>query len=636
MAYNFNENYFMASMPFISNNPDIRQPQLEAYTKIYQYFSSPNYEDRNALVILPTGVGKTGVIGLAPFQICKKRTLVITPGTTIRDTVLESLNPINPDNFWYKRKVFSNTVFLPNVIEYDGTDTPIEVLESANIVILNIHKLQSRLDSSLLNRVNSDFFDFIIIDEAHHSVASTWVECINFFKDAKVLKLTGTPFRTDNEPLVGKLIYKYPLSRAMSNNYVKSLSNIQYLPDSLKLTIDNDSSKLYTVEELYALGLRDQDWVSRSVALSEDCSESIVKSSIEHLNDKKLGSSVPHKIIAIACSIEHAKQIAALYQKHGIKTAIVHSDLTPEEKNIAFKNIENHRVEAVIHVAMLGEGYDHIYLSVAAIFRPFRSELPYTQFIGRILRYIPEGNAKDNVGVVISHRHLYLDKLWEKYKKEIQESEIISSLIPYDDLLDDIFDTPKDPSGEPTPRDPVDLGNIIQSQTHTLKVEDYLTTALIKKSREDDEKMKEQIRKIIEIMPNITEDQAKLFIQQSQSSPTLGRPDLLYKSKKKDLDVLIREEFVPHFIEKYGIDKDGDDLKGCGLFNGKYWWIPNKLNKSKGANAAMLAMYYNSTLKDKIGLSRNNWTQSDYEIVYNSLDSLNELIEGFLKRYYNK
>lgn len=31
---------------------------------------------------------------------------------------------------------------MPKVIEYDGKETPNEVLNAANIVILNIHKLQ--------------------------------------------------------------------------------------------------------------------------------------------------------------------------------------------------------------------------------------------------------------------------------------------------------------------------------------------------------------------------------------------------------------------------------------------------------------------------------------------------------------
>jgi len=42
-----------------------------------------------------------------------------------------------------------------------------------------------------------------IIDEAHHSTASTWVECLQYFSHAKVVKLTGTPYRPDGEKIVG-------------------------------------------------------------------------------------------------------------------------------------------------------------------------------------------------------------------------------------------------------------------------------------------------------------------------------------------------------------------------------------------------------------------------------------------------
>ncbi|UZQ49565.1 DEAD/DEAH box helicase [Clostridium kluyveri] len=254
MAFNYNSNYFIASFPNIYGNKSLRSPQIEVYDEIKKYFNS-DYQNRNALVVLPTGVGKTGVIGLAPYGICKKRVLIITPWTIIRDTVLDSLNPDYYDNFWLKRNVFKVKAQLPNIIEYNGKETTYEVLNAANIVILivilNVQKLQSRLDSSLIKLVPSDFFDMIIIDEAHHSTAKTWIECVNYFDKARVLKLTGTPFRTDKKENNGELIYKYPLSRAMYNSFVKILQNIKYVPDELRLTIDGDVSKEYTIEEIY-------------------------------------------------------------------------------------------------------------------------------------------------------------------------------------------------------------------------------------------------------------------------------------------------------------------------------------------------------------------------------------------------
>lgn len=635
----FNENYFLETSCNIKDNSMLREPQIEAYYKSLEYFSNEP-EQRNALIVLPTGVGKTGVMGLLPFGLCKKRTLIITPGTTIRDTVIDSLNPANPENFWYKRNIIEKGFILPSLVEYEGSDTPTEVLDAANIVVLNVQKLQSRLNSTLIKRVPNDFFDLIIIDEAHHSTATTWVETIRYFKDAKIIKLTGTPFRTDGDQIVGKLIYKYPLSRAMYNGYVKSLSNLEYLPDELFLTLDDNTSKLYTVDEILDMGLRDSEWITRSVAYSPTCSEKIVDKSISELNIKRENSNIPHKIIAIACSITHAKQIQQLYLDKGMIATIIHSELQPSDKAQAFKDIDNHRVDVVINVAMLGEGYDHPYLTIAAIFRPFRNELPYTQFIGRVLRYIPEGSANDNIAIIISHHHLYLDKLWIKYKKEIQESEIIKALKNYEEEIDNSLDDLDSTSSSRGPQNVDKLGDVQESISHNIVRDDYLTTELIKKSKEEEEKFKIQL-KIIQETLGISEEKAKILIKQSQTanSGMLSRPDLLYKNNKKGLNNRIQEEIIPQLIEKHNIDKDGIDIKDSGLFIGPLFWsIPNRIVNGKypGKNAAMLAIYINTYLKDKIGLPRQNWTDSDYKNAFIHLDTLVDFIDSKLKIYYNK
>lgn len=494
MAFVYNHNYFMASMPNLYGNQSLRLPQVEAYRMVNEYFNS-DYDNRNALIVLPTGVGKTGVIGLAPYGISKGRVLIITPWTTIRDTVLESLNPENYDNFWLKRKVLNSKLLLPNVIEYSGSDTTYGVLSASNIVILNVQKLQGRLDSSLINIVSKDFLDMIIIDEAYHSTARTWIECVNYFESVKVLKLTGTPFRTDGEEISGQLIYKYPLSRAMHNGFVKSLENIIYVPEKLKLTIDKDETKEYSIDEIYEMNLRDIDWVTRSVAYSKSCSEKVVDESIRPLKRKTINSNIPHKIIAIACSIPHAKQICGLYESKGLAVALMHSELNECEKKKVFKDIENHRVQVVVNVAMLGEGYDHPYLSITAIFRQFRNELPYTQFIGRILRTISDEGVKanDNIGQIVSHKHLELDNLWERYKIEIQESEIIGKLKDYDSVLDEEID---DGVEKGVSVKGIDVGDASDYGRGSLLIETYLDTEITRKAKEEDDKTKEKIEQI--------------------------------------------------------------------------------------------------------------------------------------------
>ena len=195
--FRYNENYFFEAEPNILENTNLREPQIQAYYHAYEHFRYKK-KDTHAVIVLPTGVGKTGVMALLPYAISEGRVLIITPQTVIRDTVIEELNPDVHDNFWLKRKIFNNVDDLPVVIEFGGKKTNQAALESANIVIVNVQKLQERLDSSPLNFLPDNFFDMIIIDEAHHSTAKTWVETTQFFSSAKVVKITGTPFRTEN------------------------------------------------------------------------------------------------------------------------------------------------------------------------------------------------------------------------------------------------------------------------------------------------------------------------------------------------------------------------------------------------------------------------------------------------------
>jgi superfamily II DNA or RNA helicase len=625
----YNEHYFEMANPCIYDNNQLREPQIQGYYKVYEHFIVRNKKRTHAIVVLPTGVGKTGLMGLLPFHICEGRALIITPQLTIKDAVVDSLDPENPESFWYKRKIFNRVHETPTLVEFER-GIKREILDVANIVVLNIHKLQARLNSSPLNYLPKDYFDMIIIDEAHHSTANTWVETINHFDKAKVVKLTGTPIRTDGVELAGELVYKYKLSQAMAKGYVKSLRNIEYVPEQLLLTIDKDETKQYTVEELLALGLRDEDWIRRSVAYSRECSESVVTESLKLLENKRRdGSKVPHKIIAVACSIDHAEQIKQLYVEKGYRAEVIHSRQTPEVQNEIKQDIENHRLDVIIHVAMLGEGYDHPYLSVAAIFRPFRNELPYEQFIGRVLRVIPENEVEktdDNIADVVSHHNLQLAELWEKYKIELQESEVIKHL--QDENLPD--DSGESSNGASSGADIIPLGLAKEQGTGTLTTDTYLNTELIKKQKEEERKQKESIDKLQELL-HIDYEQALAIYNQTRTKDTAAfkRPDLYFANRKKNLDDQIREILVPQLITKFHINQSEKNLADCRLFNGKYAWIKSKATN----NGAMLAMYFNTYLRSEIGKKREEWKVSDFDIAFEKLAVAEEFVEKILIEY---
>lgn len=615
------KDYFQTTEVNILTNVELREPQIEAYVEAYNHFAT-NKEDTHAIIVLPTGCGKTGLISILPYGISEGRVLIIAPQLTILDTIEESLDSGSANNFWSKRGIIKNPNDLPVVVKYEGRETRSEHLEQANIVLANIQKLQARNEMALLNQYDSDFFDMIIIDEAHHSEARTWIENLQHFSKAKVVKITATAYRTDGKRLVGQLIYKYKLSQAMSQGYVKSLEKFDFIPDDPQFTIEDDD-KLYSLEEV--LELKDEDWISRSVTLSDDCKKSIVDESLKLFNEKKYGTTVPHKIIAAASSISEAKKIALMYQKAGVRAIAIYNDMPNREE--AFSDIENHRVDVVVNVSMMGEGYDHKYLSIAAIFRPFRSLLPYEQFIGRILRAIPQDEIKkdtDNIGSVVSHKLLYLDGLWNYYKEQIQESNFIKELTDINlwEGENEPIESEKGNIIEP------DFGMVIETGAGRLEHEIYMDGHYIQEAnriRKERDKKKLELIKLL----NISEDRAEqILAQQESSSSEFKRPDIILKQRKKVTDNNIKQVIVPELLVVAGLDNNGDELRNFKFFQDRrYKWISQKSQ----TNGGMLAIYLNTYLKNEIGRKREEWSNDDYARAAKLLEQQAEYLKNFFK-----
>ncbi|MGC8733179.1 MAG: DEAD/DEAH box helicase family protein, partial [Halothiobacillaceae bacterium] len=68
--------FFNTTRPFIQGNPNLRDPQVEGWFRTRQHFR--NSTD-HAILQIPVGCGKTGLMVLLPFEIAQGRVLVIAP-----------------------------------------------------------------------------------------------------------------------------------------------------------------------------------------------------------------------------------------------------------------------------------------------------------------------------------------------------------------------------------------------------------------------------------------------------------------------------------------------------------------------------------------------------------------------------
>ena len=404
--------FFIDTPAEIEENTNLRDPQRDAYVRAAAFFQDGG---KTALIQLPVGCGKSGLAAILPFGIARGRVLIIAPNLTIKDELLKSLDITNKQKcFWRRMRVLDDKAMVSGPYVCTLESGNITVCEKSHIVLTNIHQLATNVDK-WLTRFPADFFDMIIVDEAHHGAAASWKRVFEKFPNAKVANLTATPFRSDRQELEGELIFRYPFKSASLKGYIKRLRASYAAPTELTFTVDGEQ-KTFTLEQV--LAMKEEEWFSRGVALSDPCNVSIVNNSLEKLEQLRQ-SGTKHQLIAVACSINHAQRIRSLYKERGYSAAIIHSKQEPEEQQATIRDLLNGTLDCIVQVQMLGEGFDHPKLSVAAIFRPFRSLAPYIQFVGRILRVIVQNdpNHPDNYGHIVTHVGLNLDEQLKRFKQ---------------------------------------------------------------------------------------------------------------------------------------------------------------------------------------------------------------------------
>jgi superfamily II DNA or RNA helicase len=417
--------FFLTSPANIESNDALREPQKEAHRHARRHFAE---NSDPAILQIPVGGGKTGVMATLPFGIANGRTLIITPNLTILKGVAAALDITTPNCFFRARKILKSFNNGPYRAILNGRNANIHDCIRSHFVVTNIQQLASSADR-WLPQFPDGFFDMILVDEGHHNVADSWRKVFARFPDAKVISLTATPFRSDGEALVGTPIYRYTYASAMVNGYIKRLHAINVAPQQIEFTYRNDQRR-HTLEEV--LALREEAWFRRGIALAPECNRHIVEASIRRCLMMREQNGFHHQVIAAACSVDHARQVRSIYEKFGFRAAEIHSDMAEEEREVVLNALRDNRLDCIVQVQMLGEGFDHPRLSVAAIFRPFRSLSAYIQFIGRIMRVNHESEPQhpDNEGFIISHVGLNNDARWQDFREiELADQQMFHELL---------------------------------------------------------------------------------------------------------------------------------------------------------------------------------------------------------------
>ncbi|WP_027171563.1 DEAD/DEAH box helicase family protein [Methylobacterium sp. 10] len=476
---------FETRTPAVEGNQLIRAPQREAFARIAEFAAET---DREAGVVLPVGCGKSGTIALAPFAFRSRRTLVVAPNLHIAQQLHNTFDPAKDDMFYRIRNVLNGGPW-PELVEIRGTTANRSDLDVAEIVVTNIQQLQGA-GNRWLTSLPNDFFDLILFDEGHHNVAQSWDALKAAFPAARVLNFSATPMRADGQIMAGRIIYSYPVARAIREGYVKRLKAVVLNPRTLRYVRREDGQEIEVdLEEVRRLGEDDADF-RRSIVTSTETLNTIVDASIRELDRLRRESSNTNlKIIASALNYEHCRQIVEAYRARTRRADFVHSREEGTANARVLRRLENNELDVIVQVRKLGEGFDHPPLAVAAVFSMFGNLSPFVQFVGRIMRVVTQNAPNDavNRGVVVFHAGANCAQRWTDFQTYTNaDQEFFDELLPMEGLD---FTNRNEIEVEPVPRDLNEGMDVrFQSEVHIQEIplieEDEEALALIRQLQE--------------------------------------------------------------------------------------------------------------------------------------------------------
>lgn len=352
-----------------------------------------------AVIVMPTGSGKTSVLMMAPYVLRKNKVLIVTPSAMVRGQIYDDYHELKTLK---KIGVFKKEVQNPIVFEASH-EYPIEQgviqdeydksINESDIVVAT-HQVAATISQSKISTV----FDYIMIDEAHHVPAPTWQKILINMEHANSLLVTATPFRLDNKEIKGDHVYNYPLSKAYRDGI---FGEIIYIP----IEESPDKDKLIALE-----------------------SERIF------LNDKEIGYK--HCLMVRTDTKKKAKGLESLYRENTVlQLKRIDSSMSYATVKRAIEQMKSGALDGIICVNMLGEGFDFPNLKIAAIHEPHKSLASTLQFIGRFARTNAEniGEAKfiamNDDSLKIENRELYsADAVWQDIIINMSEKKISADL----------------------------------------------------------------------------------------------------------------------------------------------------------------------------------------------------------------
>ncbi|WP_432205098.1 DEAD/DEAH box helicase [Cetobacterium somerae] len=311
-------------------------------------------KESKGLLISATGTGKTYLSAFDVKNANPKKVLFLAHRKTILEKSKES----------YLNIIKNKTMGIY------GED----ILIDKDIIFAMVQTLSK---DKHLNIFAKDYFDYIVVDEVHHSGAKSYQKILNYFKPKFLLGMTATPERSDDFDIYAlfnhNIAYEIRLHDALKENL---LCPFHYFGVADVVINGKEIDEKTTIKDL---------------VLDERVDHIVEKSRYYGYSGERL-----HGLIFLS-KVEEALALEEKLNERGIKSKALSGKSSDTEREETISALESGEIEYIITVDIFNEGVDIPCVNQVILLRPTESSIVYIQQLGRGLR---KSSNKDYVVIL--------------------------------------------------------------------------------------------------------------------------------------------------------------------------------------------------------------------------------------------
>lgn len=279
------------------------------------------------------------------------------------------------------------------------------------------------------NEFKPSFFDYVIVDEFHHSMSDSYLKTLSYFNPKFLLGLTATPKRMDGKDILSLCDY----------NVVDEIGIKEALEEDLIVPFHYFGVNDYTINYdniPYKNGNYNEKILLENLLLNTRTDYIVEKINKFGFDGDELSA------VAFCQNIEHAFFMKEEFSKKGYKSAVITANTSSNERSEILEKFKNKKIEILCVVDILNEGIDIPTINLLLFLRPTMSSTIFIQQIGRGLRKAKNKDFVTIIDFIGNHKKDYLlinyfssevgnkDTLFTKKEKIINEIKNQFSNIP--------------------------------------------------------------------------------------------------------------------------------------------------------------------------------------------------------------